>query len=234
MPDAAMTVKPDANGWVAVDLPSLGADVDQALSQKRDVLGTAAVFYDVDGNKLTGKASIKLRDTKTYSIEYYLPETAQAKNEFRADGKRAIQLENYKWVPVAEAKPATDPTTWTKRFAANQFNAVVFGGHGWAEVIDQLRKGDGGYTTMVQSKTSQLDGKSRKVFRVLATRADKTEFEAVFDAEQHLPLTVRYNEPGKDGVVNKVLWTCKWQAGGAHDAKSFVIPNPLPKPSAKV
>lgn len=234
LPDQAMTVKPDASGWTTMEIPDLGRDADRALTQKRDVMGLASVFYDFNGNKLTGRATIKLRDPKTYSVEYYLPETEQSKNVFKADGSKAYQIESSKWKPVGDAKVDTTADAWARRFSSNQFNALTHGGHGWEEMVDRLRKGEGGFTTVVQQKSSQLEGKSRVSYRILATRPDKTEFEAVFDAEQHLPLTIRYNEPNKSGGVNKMLWTCRWQAGGQHNAKDFALPNPIPSTPEKV
>jgi hypothetical protein len=234
MPEKAMTVDPtERNGWAAQSLPDLGKDADRALTQPRDIMGTASVFYEVDGNKLTGRAVIKLRDAKTYAIEYFLPETAQAKNLIKADGKRAFRQENYEWKPVSSALADTDLPTWLKRFAANQFNAVTYGKDGWADVVDRLQKGEAGFTTVTQQKSTKLNGKDYMTYRILATKPDKTEFEAIFDAKQHLPLTVRYNEPGKNGSVNRILWTCKWAGGGQHEAKDFALPATIPNTPTK-
>ena len=59
------------------------------------------------------------------------------------------------------------------------------------------------------------------------------EFEAIFDAEQHLPVTVRYNWVDSKGKADSIMWTCVWQAGGKFEEKEFKVPDTAPARLAK-
>lgn len=215
-------------GWVDTPLPNLGAEADAALTQERDLLGQTVTLYEAGGSKLKGKGAIKLRGGKTFSAEYFLPETEASKNVLRGDGSQVAQLERKGWTSVRPSSErelsAGDVQDWVARCSRSQLGALD-GSPGWSAIVTALLKGGSGFTARTQAKTTLFGGKNVTVNRIIAeNKADDAEFEAIFSGDQRLPLTVRYHGRGKDGKPRKIMWTCDWSQGGTHDPKSFEIP----------
>lgn len=231
-PPDVRVVAANESGWKrsTLDGPQLAQKVDSAMRALRGVDGMAWLYVNRKGpgaGSGTLRGQIKIKDDKTYLIEYYLPSDPTYINKLVADGKRKADLELGKWSPKkpiegALIKPAGSAADWAMRFPKLVYAGVIDGSGAWSSLLNTLQK-SGGYRTVVEEKDDSVGGKLELRYRLLAQKPG-SEIEAIFDGRHLVPLTIRVVQKGRSGAETQVQWTAGWNFGKPLDASLFKLP----------
>lgn len=228
---------PKTEGWKPVqDAAGLGQKIDSAMLGVKEAFVVVNMNYDNAGNKLTGRAELKIRDKQHYRLEYYKPETEANLNRLIADGSQRIELSEGKSKKLPGFKPATKVTmsakdldAWAENFTSEMLDGYRQDAEVWTGLVDAWRNGVGGYSTVIEEKTASPQGKARRYVRIVAntTKERPTNIEVMLDGVRYLPVAVRVVRKNADGTERKATWSADWRFGGKHDTKEFVIPKGL-------
>ena len=225
---------PKADGWAAsANAATLGDKMDDALATVKEALVAVNMNYDNAGNKLTGKAELKIRNSRQFRLEYYKPETEASVTRVIADGKERVQTESGKATKLpAFREPAKVTMTekeldeWAENFTEEMFNNYREDDRIWSSLVSAWRSGVGGYKTSIEEKTMSPAGKPRKYYRVVA-KTDKnrpTDIEIMVDGVRFLPVAVRVIRKNADGTLRRGTWSAEWKFGGTHSSNDFKVP----------
>jgi len=228
---------PKTEGWQpAKDAGDIGKRIDDAMFGVKEAFVVVNMNYDDSGNKLAGRAELKIRDAKQFRLEYYRPETQANLNRVIADGKARIELANGKAKPLPKfqepktvAMSAKDVDEWAQNFTSEMLDAYRYDERVWASLIEALRKGVGGYQTTIEEKTASPQGQPRRYVRIVAKTkvGTPTDIEVMVDGVRYLPVAVRVVRKKADGTERKGTWSADWRFGGRHEEKEFAIPKGL-------
>ena len=167
---------PKVDGWAASSsAATLGDKMDDALADVKEALVAVNMNYDNAGNKLTGKAELKIRNSRQFRLEYYKPETEASVTRVIADGKERVQTESGKATklpafkePAKVAMTEKELDEWAENFTEEMFNNYREDDRVWSSLVAAWRNGVGGYKTSIEEKTMSPTGKPRKYYRVVA------------------------------------------------------------------
>jgi hypothetical protein len=225
---------PGSKGWKPEpnQMVSEAEKMDRALLDLRESLASTQLIAKYKDGTFDVKSDWKIRDDRTFSIQYFSPDSGPQQNLLRGDGKRRVELAFGEWknLPPYGEKPKSGDVSLEKlpltivRSMASPFRT---GEPVWGPLIGALARGEGGYTLKSESQVVQVHGKERKILRYIAERSKPTKatVEIVVDAQRSVPLTVRASEERPDGGEDRVMWTAKWSfQGGKHQDSDFVVP----------
>jgi hypothetical protein len=206
--------------------------MDRALVGLRETLASTHVVSQTQDGTLDARSDWKIRDDRTFSIQYFSPDSGPQQNLLKGDGKRRAELAFGRWTdlpPFGGSSKAQKPeldglaVTVVRRMAAPFRTGEPF----WGPLVKALARGEDGFSLKMESKTFDAHGQARKIFRYVAQRTKPipASLEIVVDAQRSVPLTVRAVESRPDGGEDRVMWTAKWSfQGGRHDDRDFVVP----------
>ena len=219
--------KPESNQMVIE-----AEKMDRALLALRESLASTQVIASYKEGSFDVKSDWKIRDERTFSIQYFWPDSGRQQNLLKGDGKRRGGRAFGGWrnlPPYGGALKAGDesldklPLTIVRRMASPFRSGEPF----WGPLIRALARGEAGYALNSESQVVQVQGKERKIIRYIAERSKPTKasVEIVVDVQRSVPLTVRASETRPDGGEDRVMWTAKWSfQGGKHQDSDFVVP----------
>lgn len=229
IPKGTFDIKPAENS-AKITPAVLGQKVDEAFAQLTNAWADADTVTEVGGAQLAGKSTIKVKDSKTFKVEFYDTETQATLNRVIANGTDRVQFYKEVWsklpAPGAGGGSVADVTKeWPTEFLTDMFRFYSKDERVWGKVMAGLSSAQSGYTTKLEEKTVKVLGKDRKLYRLVADKpTDGTEVEIMVDGVRFLPVTVRSIVKSKDGKQDSRLWTCNWKFGGTFDSKEFVLP----------
>lgn len=217
---------------------ALGDAVDKALASVSGAFVEADTNFEMpDVGKLTGKAQIRIENPSTYMVQYYTVEDQSARRKVVADGNRRAELggDGWKQLPDPKAPPKpkevteADVKAFGEGFLQTMHSRFLTGENVWGPMMRAWEEGKGGYTVRVETKTVKLNGKDRRIQRVVAEtkQGTPTQIEILIDGQRNLPLTVRSVETLPGGKQNRIMWTGRWAFGGKHEKSSFALPADL-------
>jgi hypothetical protein len=211
--------------------------MDSAFANLSVALGHADTVYEVGGAKMMSRGDLKIKDNKTFSIDYYTPTTQATRNRIVADGTKRYEFFGEKWTEKPLGKPRKDAALtdaeikdWPQNFYQQMFKSYSDDANFWKPLLEGLGRGAGGYTTSLEQKTDKVHDKDRTIYRVIATRkSDGAEFQISVDGVRYLPLTVKSVIKNAKGGEDKRFWTCEWFFSGTFSDKDFIVPNLHPE-----
>lgn len=223
-----------ADGWEKANrgLLDLAKRMDNTMSTMRLANVSTVSNFEIEGQgRLTnGIANTQIKDARTFKVEYFSPRTEAKVNRVRADGAKRIELGEDGW---EEIEPAAGPNTmsesdleaWSESFTRQVFAAQIDGRPTWTPLFRALARGTGGYKTVVEEQEQKREGKTRKFYRVLAEKPDKSStIEIRVDGVGYVPVTIRVQEVQPDGAKHRYLWRAIWSPAPDLSTESFVLP----------
>jgi hypothetical protein len=227
-------------GWRKApgSLSDLGEQMDEAMVVTEPIFATAEITYDdASVGKMRMDSKVRIADSKTFDIEFTVPETAGSWDRIRGDGtKRAIRKAGV-WENLSRFSSSPPAFTeqrlldWPSEFPEQMFASFIDGTPVWSKLFGAWAKGQGGYKATFEEQSFKRGTETRSHYRVYATttKGGPTEVEILVDKERLRPLTIRVIGTNDEGKEYRMMWTGKWNVGGTFDEKTFVIPNPLPR-----
>lgn len=233
IPKGTMTIKPvGSDGYQTAKMTpaELGRKVDEAFADLTNAWADADTILEVGGAQLAGKSNVKIKDAKTFNVEYYDPQTEATLNRVISNGTERVKFYRDSWtkLPTPGSKPVTEADVlaeWPTQFLSDMFRLYSSDERVWSKLMSAIGAGEGGYKATVEEQKAKVLGKERTLYRLVADRAtDGTQLEMIIDGVRFLPVTVRTAVKTKDGKTDSRLWTCSWKFGGTFDAKEFTVP----------
>ncbi|MBS1713190.1 MAG: hypothetical protein JST30_02510 [Armatimonadetes bacterium] len=222
--------KPGSGDWRKASKPAseIMDAVDRAMSEPVPMIALADTNFDVGGATLAGKSTVKIKDAKTYAVEYYTPESRATLNRIISDGAHKSSFSEEKWTPPAppqkpDRSPVDDPTlkAWPQAFMRSMFAAYDSGHTVWGPLVRYWQRN--GFTVTVEERTANMKD-NRRFFRIVGTGKDGSQTEIHVDGMRNLPILVRTVTKTADGQSDKRMWSAAWQFGGTFEAKEFRVP----------
>jgi len=229
-PDTFEVKKPGSGDWRKAAKPpaEIMDSVDKAMRQPVPSIALADTNFEVGGATLAGKSTVKIKDGRTYAIEFYTPESRATLNRIISDGSHKAKFVGEKWTtpetPSApDASPVDEPTlkNWPTQFMRTMFSPYDTGHSVWGPLVRYWQKT--GTAVSVEERTSKMkDG--RRYYRIVGTAKDGSQVEIHIDGLRNLPILVRTVTVTGPGRSDKRMWSAAWQFGGTFDAKEFAVP----------
>ncbi len=194
-----------------------------------------------DNGEIVSKPQIKIKDEKTFSFEYGLPETKGLMNKLVGNGTKRGLWEDGK-VKMLPTFGKTQNATFDKqaigtfimRMPVDGFRYFQDGTKVWGPLVRALYDPKNGYKVTTEKQETTPDPKlkgmagqeNRTFFRIIAksTAGPKSELEIVIDTKRNLPVTFKGTHADKKGVEHHTFWTGIWAFGGKHKPDDFKIP----------
>lgn len=213
------------------EIEKTGAQIDQALANLKDAMADTQTTIEYKGAQLAGKGTMKIRDRRTFSLEWYQPQTEARTHRAIGNGEKRVHSDGGEFEPLAafgntkSAPLKLDtladqmPTIVSSVFAQDQLP--------WAATLKAL-EADPAFATTIETTTARIQDKDRKIVRIVAERKTgaPVTYEFVIDGERWLPVTLRSVAKFADGTESKFMWTARWAFGGAYQDKEFALPAP--------
>lgn len=213
------------------EIEKTGTQIDQALANLKDAMADTQTTIEYKGAQLAGKGTLKVRDRRTFSLEWYQPKTEARTHRAIGNGQKRVHSDGGEFEPLAafgntkSAPLKLDtladqmPTIVSSVFAQDQLP--------WAATLKAL-EADPAFSTTMETTTARIQDKDRKIVRIVAERktGSPVTYEFVIDGERWLPVTLRSVAKFADGTESKFMWTARWAFGGAYEDKEFALPSP--------
>ncbi|MBS1723579.1 MAG: hypothetical protein JSS66_11565 [Armatimonadetes bacterium] len=209
----------------SMDLADLGDKMDKAWFGSGELLCETDTVYDVQEGKGSGKATIKVKDAKTFNVQYYTSDTEATLNRIIANGTEKISFYKSAYQRVPNTGPTgkgvedTSVASFARNFNREMFAPFETGASVWGPVFRAWDKGADGATATVH-ETNYGD---HVEYRIVAQDSKGAQMDIRVDGKRFLPVAVRSVIKTPKGTDNR-MWDAKWKLGGHHTDKDFVLP----------
>ena len=237
------------SGWgkTSMSMTGLAKRVADATTHLEGTYGQLTTHVQTPEGTGYFEGDLKVRDSKTYYIDFVVVAERPFSGTLAADGTHRIvrvgdDLSALKpvseQIPVAKAHPETLVQAWPEDFSRLAFQGLTEGEDAWAQVLKGFESGAAGYKATLEERRIVSKGREFLAYRILARRpADpkrkigSSEVEIVVDGKWFLPVTIRTVSKDAEGGNWKVQWNAQYRFKQTFVPENFQL-GPLKKPAS--
>ncbi len=223
--------KVGTDGWVALKgkPDEFGSRIDNALRNLTNAWADTQIVVTNPTIQGTNSGIARFKDPRHFYAEYQLPKDPTSMSIMRSDSDGVKIMESGKQLsPDATVSPSVKG--FPGEFTRAVFLPVANGATPWRDLLRAWARGEGGYVLNVEERSFEVQGKQRRIYRVIAEtkKGTPTRVEIRLDADHLVPVSIRVDQPTPKGPAG-VIWSAGWKFNQPIDLSADGLDKSRPK-----